>query len=202
MERRISQFSPAISQTNEPEFNLLREGLAVLETSGAIQCLIPDERVQEEQFAPPAQLLYRLPTQGVKAFRPIPVDSAIPWKYLSIVASAPLDTWTIRCGDVVSVDLGQRGQDYAKSPIFGVWGMVATWSFTCGCTRDWKSHKNSNRLVEYPRVRKLISTRCGQKILGINPSLATNVLTHFGILKLTKRPRRLPTASAKTLSIA
>ena len=30
------------------------------------------------------------------------------------MASAPLRTWTIRCGDIVSVDLGQRGQDYAK----------------------------------------------------------------------------------------
>lgn len=47
-------------------------------------------------------------------FRPIPVDNAIPWEYLSIVASAPLRTWTIRCGDIVIVDLGQRGQDYAK----------------------------------------------------------------------------------------
>lgn len=84
------------------------------ETSGAIQCLSPDERLQRQHFAPPAQILYHLPTEGVKLFRPIPVDNAIPWEHLSIVASALLGTWTIKCGEIVNVDLGQRGQNYAK----------------------------------------------------------------------------------------
>ena len=42
------------------------------------------------------------------------MDDFTPREYLSFVASAPLGTWTIRCGDIVSVDLGQRDQDYAK----------------------------------------------------------------------------------------
>lgn len=86
----------------------------MLETSGATQYLLPDRRVQREHFAPSAQILYYLPTEGVKDFRPIPVDNAIPWEYLTFVASATLGTWTIKCGDIVSVDLGQRGQDYGK----------------------------------------------------------------------------------------
>jgi hypothetical protein len=99
---------------HEPECTLRQKGLAVLGTSGAIQHLPPDESIQREHFAPPAQILYHLPTEGIKDFRPIPVGNAIPWEYLSNVASAPLGTWTIRCGDIVSVDLGHQGQDYAK----------------------------------------------------------------------------------------
>ncbi|CAL5867215.1 uncharacterized protein PFLUO_LOCUS1430 [Penicillium psychrofluorescens] len=84
------------------------------EPNGKGRCSNFDAKSQQSHFAPPAQVLYRVSTEGVKDFRPIPVKGAMPWKCLPGVNSAPLGAWIVQRGDIVSVDLAQRGQDYAK----------------------------------------------------------------------------------------
>ncbi|KAF3405659.1 hypothetical protein F1880_010339 [Penicillium rolfsii] len=64
--------------------------------------------------APPAQILYRVTREGVADLRPAPLGKAGPWESLPSVSSAPLLQWTIHCGDIVIVDIGLRGEDFAK----------------------------------------------------------------------------------------
>lgn len=61
---------------------------------------------ESQQSMPPAQTLYHVSREGVENSQPIPVGRAKPWKSLPKVASASLNTWLLRCGDVVSVNVG------------------------------------------------------------------------------------------------
>jgi hypothetical protein len=73
-----------------------------------------DAAVVKLVCAPRAQLLYRVSREGIADLRPAPVGKAGPWESLSSVSSAPLLQWTIHCSDIVIVDIGPRGEDFAK----------------------------------------------------------------------------------------
>lgn len=93
-----------------------------------------DVHICHGQSMPPAQTLYHVSREGVENFQPIPVGRAKPWKGLPKVATASLDTWLLRCGDVVSVDVG-HGRGYAKvsdlrSINDGRYIVVYTWLYT------------------------------------------------------------------------
>ncbi|KAJ6103957.1 hypothetical protein N7486_004179 [Penicillium sp. IBT 16267x] len=64
--------------------------------------------------APSAQILYQVTRDGAAQLRPIPVDRAAAWKSLSVVSSSHLPRRTVHHGDIVIVDIGPRGIDYAK----------------------------------------------------------------------------------------
>ncbi|KAJ5643564.1 uncharacterized protein N7484_006071 [Penicillium longicatenatum] len=64
--------------------------------------------------APSAQILYQVTGDGAAQLRPILVDRAAAWESLSVVSSAHLPRWTIHRGDIVIVDIGPKGMDYAK----------------------------------------------------------------------------------------
>jgi hypothetical protein len=57
-------------------------------------------------LAAPAQELYVVSREGVENLQPLPINGAKPWKCLRRVDLAPLDSWTLRRGDIVNVDTG------------------------------------------------------------------------------------------------
>jgi hypothetical protein len=66
-----------------------------------------------ETPAPPAELLYEVQRDGSRDLKIAPVDGRKPWNRLVRVSSAPLGSWTVRTGDIVTVHLTD-GSGYAK----------------------------------------------------------------------------------------
>ena len=64
------------------------------------------------KHAPSARVLYIVTMEG--RLRPIPVAGEAAWESLPVVSSAALPRWTLNRGDIVTVDIGQKGQGYAK----------------------------------------------------------------------------------------
>lgn len=82
----------------------------------------------------PADELYIISREGVENLQPLPINGAKPWKSLQKVDSAPLDRWSLYCGDVVNVDTGHKSAPAKVSEIRslgnGRFVVVYCWLYT------------------------------------------------------------------------
>ncbi|OKL55210.1 hypothetical protein UA08_09519 [Talaromyces atroroseus] len=77
-------------------------------------CHNPGAAPISSQVPPPADTLYLTKADGGQNLRPRPVEGGTPWRQLARVNSAPLDTWKIYLGDIVTVCIEKERENYAK----------------------------------------------------------------------------------------
>lgn len=85
-----------------------KEKLKITKTANKKQKPIP-----KLTYAPRAEVLYHVTRDGTADLRPISVGSH-PWESLHRVSSASLPGWTVHCGDIVIVNIGENREDFAK----------------------------------------------------------------------------------------
>ena len=90
--------------------------------------------IRRTWLAAPAQELYVVSREGVENFQPLPINGAKPWKFLEKVKMAPLDSWTLRRGDIVNVDTGHSAAPAKVSDVRwlddGRFVVVYCWLYT------------------------------------------------------------------------